>query len=167
MTLSHFRDFTLQESPEVPAPVMMSHVFQRMHHRIVQHGVGKVAVSFPEYGRTLGNKLRLHGTKEHLEEFGTTWLKLLARMVPPDASSQVFARRQVNKGGPSWRRRYERRHAGAAPDGTPSPTSQDPFVRLRSGSNGHYFYLRVALRPDAPMKEPDTFGLGVPTPKFP
>ena len=175
MSPDHYRDFRLTMQAEVPMPAMMSKLFQNLHFGIVRFGVGRVAVSFPEADVTLGAVLRLHGTMSDLDAFGTDWTRALKRMVtcgdiepsPTGAPLKVIKRLRTD-GGPAWQRRLVRRHGadvlGALPKFTEPRT---PFVRVQSASTGQTFVMHLMMTAPSPeTRDPDSYGLGSPIPRF-
>jgi CRISPR-associated endonuclease Csy4 len=175
MIPDHYRDFHLTLQAEIPAPAMMSRLFQNLHRGIMQFGVGRIAVSFPEANATLGTILRLHGNQNDLEAFGTDWVRSLKRMVtydgiepsPTKAALKTIRRVRVDR-GPAWQRRMIRRHGEDVLDNLPTRTeSRTPFVHMQSSSTGQEFMMHLMMTDPPPgIQDPDSYGLGSPIPQF-
>jgi len=176
MSPDHYRDFHLTTQAEIPAPLMMSRLFQYLHSGIMQFGVGRIAVSFPEAHVTLGQVLRLHGSQTDLEAFGTDWVQNLKRMTrygdievaPGKAPLKVTQRHRV-EGGPAWRRRLVRRHGEGVLANVPAYTEpRTPYIHMQSASTGQKFVMHLKLMdpPQVGRNAPDSYGLGSAVPQF-
>ena len=65
--MDSYLDIEVLPDPEISSPVLMNNLFAKLHRALVEYSHGKVAVSFPKYGKTLGDVLRLHGSRDALE----------------------------------------------------------------------------------------------------
>ena len=175
--VSHYRDVRIIDQEDLPTPVIMSQLFEKLHHGLVPESSRRIAVSFPEIGVTLGSLLRLHGTADDLQSFGLDWVgRLLIRMVrcggvftaPPEASSKVFRRVQPRAGGERWLRRWEKRHGDELPRQVPKAERiSAPFAQIRSKSTGHTLRLFIVMDdPKQDRDRPNSYGLGCPVPLF-
>lgn len=174
--MTHYQDFKVKGG-DIPIPVVMGEVFRRAHLRIVEVGVGKIGVTFPNLEDTPGDTLRLHGAEEDLTEFGTEWLKHLhlqvesfdIDLVPPNSTLKVLRRVQPRPSPERWLRRWLKRHGGQAPDTLPPRhILQAPFLRLRSSSNKNmiimFFKVELDLTKGSPL--PNSYGIGSALPHF-
>lgn len=66
--MNHYTDIKVLSDTETPLTVLMNHLFAKLHVQLGQVVEGRVGVSFPQHGRTLGSILRLHGDKGDLEK---------------------------------------------------------------------------------------------------
>lgn len=176
MTPSHYRDIRISHKEEMPHPLVMSQLFERLHREIA-NSPGSIAVSFPEFDVTLGSLLRLHGSASDLQSLGLDWLGApLSRLVrcggvfsaPSEAPLQVFRRVQPRAGGERWLRRWMQRHPGESPPRPPEPVQlRDPFVQIRSKSTGQPMVLFIVRDdPSKSMDKPNSYGLGSQVPVF-
>jgi CRISPR-associated endonuclease Csy4 len=166
MTMDAYIDIRLLPDPEFPATTLMNVLFSKLHRGLVQHGEGAIGVSFPDVKdgcRTLGNRLRLHGTIETLRSFQQRdWLVGMhdhtaasaPAAVPKNARHRIVRRVQAKSNPERERRRLMTRKGitteqamQAIPDSTAEKLhlpylvlqSQSTFVRGAfdgSGSSG-------------------------------
>ena len=66
--MDYYINIKLLPDAEIVPNVLMNHLFAKLHIRLGQAAEGRVGVSFPEHGKTLGKVLRLHGKREDLEK---------------------------------------------------------------------------------------------------
>ncbi len=74
--MDYYIDIVVLPDTEVSASVLMNNLFAKFHRALVRYSKDDIAVSFPKYGKSLGNALRIHGcytTLEHL--MAQPWLK--------------------------------------------------------------------------------------------
>jgi len=170
--MSFYQDIILYPDAEIPTPVLFNEVFTNFHKGVVNFGVGTIAVSFPDLGESFGKTLRLHGTMGDLDAFGVGWLGSSRRRVsckevqavPQDAALGVYSRRRKKTYGPSWRRRYERRH-GVAPN-IKRPHQKGPVLFIHSTSTGEVVPINVTLKRAARGCRPNSYGFGALVPLF-
>ncbi|RYC41029.1 type I-F CRISPR-associated endoribonuclease Cas6/Csy4 [Pectobacterium zantedeschiae] len=166
--MDHYIDIRVQPDPEFTASQLLNALFAKLHRVLGQLADGKIGISFPEVGKTLGECLRLHGTEDALSALEkTSWLKGLrdytqvseCNPVPNDAkfrtvrrvqfksSAERLRRRSVNKG---WLTEAEA--SARIPDAV-EKRSALPFVQIKSLSNGQMFFVFVEHGPlqDAPV----------------
>lgn len=161
--MDHYIDIRLLEDPDIPAPVLMSTLFTKLHKVLASHGNGQVGISFPLYDKTLGSTLRLHGTRTNLVTImDCNWLAHFAsytsigtiRQVPDKCqhrsvqrvqskSSRIrLYRRSVRKG---WMTEEEAEEQVKLENG--GKHLSEPFISLRSMSTGQKFKLFVRHGP--------------------
>lgn len=158
-------DIRLLPDPEFPATTLMNALFGKLHRGLVAHGEGRIGVSFPDVkdnSRSLGNRLRLHGTA--LDLHGLTqvdWLSGMRDHVTVHAAAQIPAgaghrivRRVQAKNSPARERRrlIARKGIGqkeaeiAIPDQCAEHLDL-PYAVLNSHSTGQQFRIFIEQRP--------------------
>ncbi len=65
--MKHYVDIEVLPDAEFSPVDLMNALFAKLHRVLGQHGKGRVGISFPSYAKTLGRKLRLHGSAEELQ----------------------------------------------------------------------------------------------------
>ncbi len=168
--MDYYIEIQLLPDPEFTPTILMGALYSKLHRALVQLQSDAVGVSFPEYQRkpkNLGNRLRLHGTRNDLESlFSTEWLKGMAdhtsvspiKAVPPASQFVCVQRKQFKTNVERMRRRRMKRkqetyeQAAVAIPGTVERKPDLPFATLRSQSTGQGFNLFIdqAIRPEEP-----------------
>jgi len=116
VAMDAYIDIHLLPDPEFPTPTLMNALFAKFHRGLVSYGEGAIGVSFPdvkEGSRSLGQRLRLHGTIENLSSFQQTdWLTGMrdhvstsALSVAPNSARYRIVRRIQVKSNPERERR--------------------------------------------------------------
>lgn len=160
-----FLDIRLLPDPEFPATTLMNALFSKLHRRLVSFGEGAIGVSFPDVrggGRTLGSRMRIHGTTDALQKFmATEWLAGMRdhiamgtpAAVPAEVRHQIVRRVQA-KSNPARERRRLIARTGVSEDDAQAaiPDSRVelldlPFVVLKSQSTGQQFRLFIEHLP--------------------
>lgn len=159
--MNAYLDIRLLPDPEFPATTLMNALFNKFHRALVSYGEGAIGVSFPDLKdgvRSLGNRLRLHGTAETLWNFQQTgWLVGLRDYVssstpvavPASARHRVVRRVQAKSSPARQRRRLSARKnispeqaMQAIPDSAAEMLNL-PYVVMTSRSTGQQFRLFV------------------------
>ncbi len=74
--MDYYLDIQVEPDLEISAPALLNNLFAKFHRAMALHCHEPIAASFPKYDQTLGNVLRLFGTKETLAQFmALPWLK--------------------------------------------------------------------------------------------
>lgn len=74
--MDFYLDIQVEPDIEVTASALMNNLFAKFHRAMAQTCNGLIAVSFPKHGHLLGDVLRLHGSKQALDQLMLqTWLK--------------------------------------------------------------------------------------------
>ncbi|MFC0269491.1 type I-F CRISPR-associated endoribonuclease Cas6/Csy4 [Kushneria aurantia] len=161
--MDHYIDIRLRPDPDFPAAMLMGALYGKLHRALYDLGADDIGISLPDHktgvrARTPGDRLRLHGGRERLEQLmATNWLNGMRDHVTIEAISAVPAsarhctvcRRQFNTGGPSRARRYARRHGVSESEaqqllaGAAERRLSLPFVQIASRSTGERFALFV------------------------
>lgn len=179
--MNAYLEIRLLPDPEFPAAMLMSAVFAKLHRGLVEHGGMNIGISFPDIrdknAKTLGQRLRLHGTEPELMRLmqldWTTGIRDLAEIaqiasVPPNARHRVVRRVQAKSSPERLRRRLVARKpmdADAARLAIPDSAIQLlglPYVVLTSSTNRQRFKLFVEhmpLRDDAASGLFSAYGL--------
>jgi CRISPR-associated endonuclease Csy4 len=156
--MDHYLDIRLLPDPEFTATVLLEALFAKLHRALGSAGQGEIGVSFPSAGKTLGDKLRLHGPLAALTAFESlSWRKGLrdytecseiqpvpanvkyrtVRRVQFKSNAERLRRRSVSKG---WITEEEARMR--IPDLVEKRTTL-PFIRLKSLSSEQTFLLFI------------------------
>lgn len=156
--MDYYLDIRVLPDPEFSAQGLLEALFAKLHRALVATTQGRVGVSFPAIGKTLGGRLRLHGRHGDLLELQSSgWLKGLrdycecseilpvpaavkyrtVRRVQVKSSAQRLRRRSVSKG---WL--TEEQAALRIPD-SHDKRCDLPFLRLKSLSSEQYFLLFI------------------------
>jgi len=147
--------------PEFPASFLMGALYAKLHRALVTLNARGIGVSFPDYSlapRTLGDRLRLHGTRADLSQLmEQNWLKGMndhiqcseVLPIPDSVEYRTVSRRQFKTSSERLRRRRMKRKgetyeqaASAIPDSV-EQTPNLPFVHMRSASTGQPFTLFI------------------------
>ncbi|WP_348945667.1 type I-F CRISPR-associated endoribonuclease Cas6/Csy4 [Chitinibacter sp. FCG-7] len=151
---------------------LLSALYAKLHRALVDVGGGRIGVSFPRAGKTLGSVLRLHGSVDALGSLmNEPWLKGLRDYtdvsgilpVPVHTQHRVVRRVQVHSNPERLYRRSVRNGKLSAEEAEQKVTvaksarSDLPYVYLRSNSNGNPFclFIRQSDLQDSPV--PGTF----------
>ncbi|MBD3587540.1 MULTISPECIES: type I-F CRISPR-associated endoribonuclease Cas6/Csy4 [Salinimonas] len=187
--MDHYLDIKILEDPEFTAPILMNALFSKLHRALVAVSDNDIGVSFPSANRsTLGKQLRVHGTKERLEQLEQfPWRKGLGDFTnvvginkTPDTKEYWLVQRMHVQSSPDrLRRRAMKRHSltyDQAVERIPDSAGKRldlPFIRIKSRStNGQQFPLFIKQTLLAEVKTSAIFfskyGLSAttPVPKF-
>lgn len=159
--MDHYIDIKLRPDPEFPVMMLMGALYGKLHRMLVDLEANNIGVSFPNHKvrpRTLGDKLRLHGSADALARLmEQPWLTgmrdhvsvLETEQVPRDVQYRVVCRRQFKTNAERVRRRWARRHGESLekareeiPDNIEAKVEL-PFAMLRSRSTGQTFSLFI------------------------
>ncbi|MEZ8147728.1 type I-F CRISPR-associated endoribonuclease Cas6/Csy4 [Enterovibrio norvegicus] len=156
--MDSYIDIVVLPDAEITSPALMNNLFAKLHRALVELASGDVAVSFPKYGKMLGNILRLHGTRDALDRLMVQpWLKGLRDYtsvsdispVPDNVqgyrstfrvqqkSPQNIRKRAISKG---WLSEEEALHK--IPDSKQKRLSL-PFIQIKSQSTNQEVRLFV------------------------
>ncbi|MBV4411370.1 type I-F CRISPR-associated endoribonuclease Cas6/Csy4 [Enterobacteriaceae bacterium YMB-R22] len=156
--MNSYLNIRVLRDPEFSTEALMAALFAKLHRALGARGRGDIGVSFPEYSRTPGSVLRLHGTAVALGELeATRWRAGLGdychvtdialvpagnrwrtvRRVQVKSSPARLLSRSVRKGWLSEAQAQERL-ASAQPQ-----QSDQPYLNLKSLSSGQHFRLFI------------------------
>ena len=160
--MDNYIDIRVQPDPEFTTSQLLNALFAKLHRALGQLADGSIGVSFPEVGRTLGECLRLHGSKDALSALEQTcWLKGLrdythispCQKVPAEVKFRTVRRVQFKSSAERLRRRAVAKGRCTAEEAavripvTVEKRSQLPFLQIKSLSNGQMFYVFVEHGP--------------------
>ena len=160
--MDHYIDIRVQPDPEFTASQLLSALFAKLHRALGQLADGKIGISFPEVGKTLGECLRLHGTAPALAALEKTpWLKGLrdytevspCKTVPNAVKYRVVRRVQFKSSAERLRRRSVSKgwltadEAEAKIPVTVEKCGTLPYIQIKSLSNGQMFFVFVEHGP--------------------
>ena len=163
-------DITVLPDLELSEPVLMNHVFAKLHRVLGKNGGGQVGVSFPHHKKTLGDIVRLHGQRAVLESLANeSWLQGLrdytvcsgVQTVPQGAAFRTVRRSQVksayNKRKRSIKKGWltENEALARIPD-SQQKTINLPYLQMRSLSNRNM--MRVYIEHGPVVEHPSTGG---------
>lgn len=161
--MDHYFDIRLRPDPDFPEAMLMGALYSKLHRALFDLDADDIGISLPDHksgvrARTPGDRLRLHGGKERLEQLmAMPWLTGMrdhvqldaVQPVPTEVSYRVVRRRQFNTGSPSRAKRYAKRHdieIEAAQRVMEKPAERQialPFVQVSSRSSGQRFALFI------------------------
>jgi len=73
--MNHHIDIKINPDAEMRENVLLNKVYTKFHKRLSDLRSSDIGVSFPEYNIKLGKLLRIHGTKQRLQELQSeNWL---------------------------------------------------------------------------------------------
>ena len=175
-----YLEIRLLPDPEFMPTTLMNVLFSKLHCGLVTHGGRNIGVSFPDVGkngRSLGECLRLHGSKTNLEKLmDSNWLVGMRDHVavseiaeaPAHAKQRVVRRVQAKSNPERQRRRLIARKGVSAeqaiqaiPDSAAKMLNL-PYLVLTSQSTGQQFRLFVehlTVQKQAMNGEFSTYGL--------
>ncbi|GAB7263266.1 type I-F CRISPR-associated endoribonuclease Cas6/Csy4 [Dickeya ananatis] len=160
--MDHYIEIRVLPDLEFSAVQLLSALFAKLHRALGQQATGTIGVSFPDVGKTLGERLRLHGSEQALTALEQTgWRTGLrdystiteAQPVPTGAQYRTVRRVQVKSNAERLRRRAVSKGrmtadeaAARIPYAVEKRTSL-PYLPLRSLSSGQTFLLFIEHGP--------------------
>lgn len=70
--MNHYVDIRITPNAEFSDDMLMNELFFRLHKVLTSHGRGEIGISFPNFNKTLGDILRLHGARISLQRLMST-----------------------------------------------------------------------------------------------
>ena len=156
--MNYYIDIKVLPDQEFTPSLLMNALFAKFHRTLVEAGHGEIGVSFPQEQKTLGDKLRLHGSLSALQRLmDINWLKGLTdytsvtaitpvpdncqyrvvKRIQAKSSVERLYRRSVKKGWLTGEEADTRMNAGK------EQHLKHPFVQLKSHSSGQAFRLFI------------------------
>ncbi len=174
--MDHYLDIFLLPDAEFSATVLMNAVFSKFHKALCSFNTGSIGVSFPQYHRTLGSIIRLHGEEAELHDLqGMAWLGGMSgycriseiRKVPKHVQYRTVSRKQPTMSQSKFRRLIKRGSISEEQKKQYDTKLLEnkielPYLDLVSGSNGHKHrrYIELGqLLPQPVLGKFDQFGL--------
>ena len=165
--MDHYLEIKLLPDPEFAPTVLMNALFAKLHRGLVDLNSTRIGVSFPGLKsepkqRSLGDRLRLHGDADDLQQLmALPWLSGMndhtavseLASVPPQAGVCTVRRVQAKSSPARLRRRLMRRRGigeEAARERIPDALAERldlPFVTLKSRSTEQTFLLFIDQQP--------------------
>lgn len=161
--MDYYLDINVLPDPEFKETFLMNALFSKMHRALVEVANTNIGVSFPEFkDKSLGNRLRLHGTQTKLTQLmELQWMKglrdytlqtdiqpipqntqyRLVKRVQAKSSIERLQRRSIAKGWLTTKQAYEQLSSIK-----PQRLSL-PFIKLRSSSTQQEFRLFIQHEP--------------------
>lgn len=156
--MDHYLNIRVLADPEFSSQALLEALFAKLHRALVATGHGRIGVSFPGAGKTLGSQIRIHGGAGDLAELQSAgWLKGLRDYcecsdilpVPAAVKYRVVRRVQVKSNAQRLRRRSvskgwltEEESLLRIPDNREQHCHL-PFLRLKSLSSEQSFLLFI------------------------
>lgn len=156
--MGHYIEIRLLPDPEFSASLLMNALFAKFHRALVGAGLGEVGVSFPQAQKTLGDSIRLHGSRNSLQRISEiNWLKGLTDYtsvtaitpVPANCQYRVVTRVQAKSSVERMYRRSVKKgwmtteEAEKRMCGSKEHHLKQPFVQLKSQSSEQSFRLFI------------------------
>jgi CRISPR-associated endonuclease Csy4 len=169
--MDHYLEIRLLPDPEFAPTVLMNALFAKLHRALASLASGRIGICFPDAQSkppTLGNRLRLHGSKSELQALlALNWLTGMRDHIRtqgptpvPSATQHRTVRRVQAKSNPERLRRRLMKRKGIDADSArqvipdnAAERLQLPFVTVKSNSNGQQYRLFIDHRPpvDTPV----------------
>lgn len=156
--MEQYIEIRLLPDPEFTASVLMNALFAKLHRALVEVSHGEIGVSFPQAQKTLGDRIRLHGSISTLQRImEITWLKGLTDYtnisaitpVPDNCQYRVVNRVQAKSSAERLYRRSVKKGWLTTEEAKKKITNskeqhiKQPFVQLKSRSSGQEFCLFI------------------------
>lgn len=174
--MNYYLDIVIKPDAELRLNILLNTLYTKLHKALCDLQASNIGVSFPNYQRTLGNTLRLHGSAQALANLQSLdWIGSLSgycekseiRPIPTDVKFRTVSRRQPTMSLAKIRRLLKR---GSITENEVKNYKRkmftkgldEPYVELLSGSNGyrHRRYIEFGPLLESPIEgEYDQFGL--------
>jgi CRISPR-associated endonuclease Csy4 len=156
--MNYYIDIHFLPHSDFPDTTLMDMLFSYLHKQLVKIGWGEIGISFPNFSRTLGNLLRLHGKESSLQQLmSTPWMRDLIdylkisniNPIPEKVSYRVVKRVQVKSCNERLYRRSIRKgwlteeEMNLKISDCKVKRSSLPFLKVRSLSTGQIFLLFI------------------------
>lgn len=170
--MDSYQDIRVLPDPEFTEAQLLSALFAKLHRALGVRDKGDIGVSFPEYDKTPGSVLRLHGERGALEALeAMRWRAGLndysaasaIQPVPASAVWRTVSRVQVKSSAGRLLRRSVRKgwlteeEASQRLLSARDSVSRLPFIQMRSLSSGQSFRLFIGLGAVVPAPVSGTF----------
>ena len=173
--MDHYLDIRLLPDPEFRAVVLMNSLYTKLHKALYEQTT-TIGISFPHYTITLGNVLRLHGSKSDLTALqAKNWLGGMSGYcntgavlpVPESVQYRTISRKQTTMSQSKLNRLLKRgsitqEQVKAYKAKMFTKGLDNPYVEIVSGSNGHKHrrYIEFGPLQNEPVSgQFDQFGL--------
>jgi len=167
--MDHYIDIRVLPDPEFKESVLLNALFSKLHRALVERGNSEIGISFPAFGKTLGETLRIHGESSSLNRLmGDDWLRGLRDYtsttslspVPSGVQYRTVKRLQAKSSAQRLRRRSVAKGWLSEEEAIVSiPLLKEkrlsaPYLQMKSHSTAQAFKLFVEHSPvvDKPVK---------------
>ncbi len=175
--MNYYIDIKLLPDAELSETFLMNKVYAKLHKILSDLRSNSIGISFPNYRKLLGGVLRIHATKENLEQLQSlNWLSRLTDYcnisqiteIPEDIEGHRTVSRIQSNMTESKLRRLIKRGSISSEEAKEYRAKMfqegldNPYVELESSSNGHKYrrYIAFSELSDTPkLGEFDQFGL--------
>lgn len=177
--MNDYIDLSVIDSPELPATVLISALFEQIHLSLVALSSNDIGISFPlAKEKHLGNKIRLHGSRERLSKLmemqfvnrlGEFVYSSPIQSVPENVEYRVIQRQRNKMATPSVVRRCMKRNGLSWEEAEKllgvnrAKLPKAPYVVVQSQSSGGLvFNLHIdqsQSQPSAVKGEFNSYGL--------
>jgi CRISPR-associated endonuclease Csy4 len=175
--MNHYINIKIFPDAELNQSFLLNKVYAKLHKALFDLQNNTIGVGFPQYKKTLGGVLRIHGAKQDLEQLQDLhWFGRLSDYCDASEISEIpeniegyrtVSRIQTTMSQSKLNRLIKRRHI------TEDEVKQykvkmfskgltNPYVELQSASNGHKHrrYIAFGELQKSPVEgEFDSFGL--------
>jgi len=156
--MEHYIEIKILPDQEFSSSLLMNALFAKLHRALAVAGHGKIGASFPQAHKTLGDTIRLHGSKIALEQLmAVGWLKGLTDYtcvsviadVPSGCKYRVVKRMQAKSSVERMYRRSVKKgwlseeDAVVKMDAGKEKLLNLPYVQLKSHSTAQAFRLFI------------------------
>ncbi|WP_221795090.1 type I-F CRISPR-associated endoribonuclease Cas6/Csy4 [Oceanobacter mangrovi] len=150
--MDHYLEITLLPDPEFEEQLLLNALFSKFHRGMSQSVAGEIGISFPDVGKRLGGRMRLHGSAAALDKLMCSgWMKGLGdytrvsdiQAVPAGCQYRTVRRVQAKS---AWNKRKrsiakgwltEEEAAAKITDNQQKSLKHLPFIQIKSLSNGN------------------------------
>lgn len=150
--MDHYIEIKILPDPEFPATTLMNALSNKLHKALVDLRSNSIGVSFPDYGKTLGQRLRLHGAQQKLNELeNCDWIGRMKDYcqssavlpVPEGIKHRTVSRQQDNMSEANLRRLIKRGSIDSAEVEAykykmVEQYQKGPYLELQSSKGGRY-----------------------------
>ncbi|MDF0730247.1 type I-F CRISPR-associated endoribonuclease Cas6/Csy4 [Pseudomonas entomophila] len=174
--MDRYLELTLLPDPEFPQPMLMNALLVKLHRALHDVRRDDIGISFPDFRqtpRTLGARLRIHGSQGALLALqARNWLSGMRdhvqlvgpEVVPTCARYRCVSRVQVDSSPERLRRRLIKRHGISEEEarlriaGNVGKQCELPFAQVRSHTTGQVYRLFIRHGPLMDEARAGTFG---------
>lgn len=175
--MNYYLDIKVEPDLEISAQALLNNLFAKLHRAISQHCAGEIGISFPQYDKSLGQILRLHGSEQALSRLmDQPWLKGLRdytqvnpiKVIPNNIQGYRNVYRVQKKSPYNLRKRAiskGRMNENEALEKFPDKTQEFlnlPFIQLQSLSTKQVMRLYIQqseLSPTPTLGQFSSYGL--------
>ncbi|MBF6057700.1 type I-F CRISPR-associated endoribonuclease Cas6/Csy4 [Thiomicrorhabdus heinhorstiae] len=157
--MDYYIDIQLKPDAEFRINVLLNKVVTKFHKALFEMNANDIGISFPNYKTLLGNKIRLHGSENRLQELNAAnWLGGLSgycaitdiQKIPDVVEYRTVSRKQQNMTNAKLKRLTKRgsiteQEAKQYRIKMYSQGLSEAYIELESASNGHKHRRYIAI----------------------